>query len=413
MRSPKIILLTTAVATLLFAALLVRVADITDTATDTPTTPAASAATDRAALADAEATSRPRVPTSGDYLSVTLNPDDVENFTLQSTRNGQEFALLAPNRITVLYYGFTSCPDVCPTTLHDLRVALEALGNPPPSEIQVAMVTVDPARDTPEQLQAYVERFSEDFIGLYGDDDALQTAYDAFDITFERVALPGSAMEYTIDHTADVFLLAPGLQRVQRFYHSASSSNFAHDLQLMLDEYAFELQANGHIPAAELAPDFTLQSTTGDTFTLSDQQRITVLYYGFTSCPDVCPTTLHEINRALQLLDTDTRAQIQVAMVTVDPERDTPRVLGDYMQRFNADFFGLYGERPAIEAAQAAFNVSAFKREFAESALTYTYDHTADVFVVAPGGAYRLRIPYGTPRTAIAADLQRLVAALG
>jgi protein SCO1 len=401
MKSPKTLIITIAIAALLFIVLLVRVSQIdTDSPADT------ARIDDDTAIERAEHAQR--VPTGEDYLSVPVDTETVRDFTLTNAATGEDFTLSAPDRITVLYYGFTACPDVCPTTLHDLRVALERLGNPPASEIQVVMVTVDPARDTPEQLQQYMERFSTDFVGLTGDEAALQAAYDAFGATFERVELPASAMEYTIDHTADVFMIAPGMAEVRRFYHSATSSNFAHDLQMLRDAYALELQANGVIPAADTpAPDFTLQSTAGGAFTLSEQARVTVLYYGFTACPDVCPTTLHELNRALDTLPN--RERVQVAMITVDPERDTSTVLATYMERFHEDFIGLYGARPAVEAAQDAFGVFAFKREFPDSAMTYTYDHTADLFVVGPGGAYRLRIPYGTPRSEIAADLALLL----
>lgn len=407
MKSPQTLIISITIALLLFGLLVLRVAQIDEQ--DDPADPAT--AIERAEIANADTTDTHRVPTGDDYLSEALDPTLFDTFTLTSTRDGDAFALLAPDRITVLYYGFTTCPDVCPTTLHNLRVALERLGNPPPEQVAVVMVTVDPARDTPAQLKTYVERFSEDFIGLYGDEAALTTAYAAFDATFERVALPESALGYTIDHTADVFLIAPGMAEVRRFYHSASASNYAHDLQLMLDAYAFELNASAFIPDAPTPIDFTLQSTQDDAdFVLSAQVQVTVLYYGFTSCPDVCPTTLFELKRALDLIEG--AAAIQVAMVTVDPERDTGPILREYMSRFDEDFIGLYGSREQIDAALDVFNVYAFKREFENSAMAYTYDHTADVFVVAPGGAYRLRIPYGTPHTAIAADLELLLATL-
>ena len=108
-------------------------------------------------------------------------------------------------QVVMLYFGYTFCPDVCPTTLAEIRLALQELG-PQADDVQVIMVTVDPARDTPEKLQAYLEHFGSDFLGLTGTADALAQTVAAYDVRYtqhEGTAVTG----YLIDHTADVMVI--------------------------------------------------------------------------------------------------------------------------------------------------------------------------------------------------------------
>jgi protein SCO1/2 len=127
------------------------------------------------------------------------------DFALQSD-SGQTVRLSDfRGRAVMLYFGYTFCPDVCPTTLAEIRLALQELG-PLAQDVQVIMVTVDPARDTPEKLQAYLEHFGSDFLGLTGTDEALTQTVAAYDVRYtqhEGTAATG----YLIDHTADVMVI--------------------------------------------------------------------------------------------------------------------------------------------------------------------------------------------------------------
>jgi protein SCO1/2 len=108
-------------------------------------------------------------------------------------------------RLVLLYFGFASCPDVCPTDLALIGAALEQLG-PAAREVQPVFVTLDPARDTPAVLREYAAAFHPRFIALTGSEDEVRRVATDFKVFFEKVALPAT-QTYAIDHTAYTFLL--------------------------------------------------------------------------------------------------------------------------------------------------------------------------------------------------------------
>lgn len=162
------------------------------------------------------------------------------------------------------------------------------------------------------------------------------------------------------------------------------------------------------MPTPIPAPDFALTNGEGETVNLSDyQDEIVLLYFGYTFCPDICPTTLSELSKAQRELD-DGGEKIQVVMVTVDPERDTPQKLAQYVDHFHPDFVGLSGTKEEIDAAGEGFGIYYQKNEGSE-ATGYLVDHTARVFVVDPQGNYQLSFSYGTPVEDIVHDLRLLM----
>lgn len=162
------------------------------------------------------------------------------------------------------------------------------------------------------------------------------------------------------------------------------------------------------MPTSIPAPDFALTNEQGETVHLSDyQEEIVLLYFGYTFCPDVCPTTLSELSKAQRELD-DGGEKIQVVMVTVDPERDTPQKLAEYVGHFHPDFVGLSGTKEEIDAAGEGYGIYYEKHEGSE-ATGYLVDHTARVYVVDPRGNYQLSFSYGTPVEDIVHDLRLLM----
>jgi len=156
-------------------------------------------------------------------------------------------------------------------------------------------------------------------------------------------------------------------------------------------------------------PDFALTDHHGERFRLSDQRGLVVLmFFGYTSCPDVCPTTLATWRRVQEGLGEDAQ-RVRFVFVTVDPERDTPERLGLHVTAFSPEFIGLTGTAEELEAVYEVFDVFYQKEAVPESALGYLISHTATAFVLDGTGQWRLRETYGTTAEDIVHDIQQLL----
>jgi len=135
-------------------------------------------------------------------------------------------------KVVVLFFGYTHCPDICPTTLADMAAVMKKLG-PEAARVQVLFVTVDPERDTPEVLAKYVPAFDASFLGLYGDAAATQRAAKEFRIFYEK--RPGGAPgAYTVDHSGQSYVLdAKGNLRLF-VRHDRIAQDLAEDLRALL-----------------------------------------------------------------------------------------------------------------------------------------------------------------------------------
>lgn len=135
-------------------------------------------------------------------------------------------------KVVVLFFGYTHCPDVCPTTMAELGTSMKALGAKA-QDVQVLFVTVDPERDTQAVLAQYAPAFNKTFIGLRGSDSQIRAVADAYKIFYQKV--PGSsANNYSVDHSAGSYILdKSGALRLFVNY-GAGSATFTHDLSLLL-----------------------------------------------------------------------------------------------------------------------------------------------------------------------------------
>jgi len=135
-------------------------------------------------------------------------------------------------KLVVLFFGFTQCPDVCPTTLATVTEALKQLG-PDADRVQVLFVTLDPARDSPTVLSGYVTAFDPRYLALYGDADATARTAKEFKIFVQKSA-GSSPSNYSLDHTASTYVL-DGQGRLRLYMrHGQSSADIASDLRLLL-----------------------------------------------------------------------------------------------------------------------------------------------------------------------------------
>lgn len=166
---------------------------------------------------------------------------------------------------------------------------------------------------------------------------------------------------------------------------------------------------NTDISAAGYATDFALTDHTGKPRTMADfRGKAVVIFFGYTQCPDVCPTTMTGMAEAMKLLGEDA-GKVQVLFVTVDPERDTPQLLAQYVPVFNPSFLGLYADAQTIARTAQEFRIF-YKKQPGSTPSTYTVDHTAGSYVYDPKGRLRLYVKHGEKPEVIAKDLKLLVA---
>jgi protein SCO1/2 len=165
---------------------------------------------------------------------------------------------------------------------------------------------------------------------------------------------------------------------------------------------------NTDVTGAECCKDFRLTDHTGKLTTLSDfRGKAVVVFFGYTQCPDVCPTTMAEMKSVLQQLGSDAK-RVQVLFVTVDPERDTRELLANYVPAFDASFLGLYGDPETTAKTAKEFKVF-YQKVPGKTPAGYSVDHTAGSFVFDPQGRIRLFARYGDGGANLAADLKTLL----
>ncbi len=165
---------------------------------------------------------------------------------------------------------------------------------------------------------------------------------------------------------------------------------------------------NVDITGANYARELSLTDHAGARRTLADYRgKIVVIFFGFTQCPDVCPTTLQEMVEVRRQLGGDAGA-VQVLFVTIDPERDTPAVLAQYVSGFDPSFVGLTGSAEEIAKTAKEFKVF-YQKVAGKTETSYTMDHTAGSYVIDKTGQVRLFLRHGQGAAPIVADLRQLL----
>lgn len=162
------------------------------------------------------------------------------------------------------------------------------------------------------------------------------------------------------------------------------------------------------ITGAEYARDFHLNDVDDHPRQLSDYRgKVVVLFFGYTQCPDICPTTMVDLKAVMQAMGADAD-RVQVLFVTLDPVRDTPALLKQYVPSFDSRFVGLRGDEATTAQTAKDFKVF-YQRVDGPNATSYTYDHTAGSYVFDPSGRIRLFLRQGQTVGAVAHDLKLLL----
>lgn len=168
-------------------------------------------------------------------------------------------------------------------------------------------------------------------------------------------------------------------------------------------------QRSTPVENANYGRDFKLHDPDGSVKRLADfQGAALVLFFGYTSCPDACPSALLKLREALLLLPEAARAKVQVRFVTLDPERDSPAVLKDYLGMFGEQFHALTGTPAEIAEAKKEFRVYA-RRSTLPGTDFYVIDHSTSMFLFDPQGKLRLVAPHAISAENLAKDLQSLL----
>jgi protein SCO1 len=155
-------------------------------------------------------------------------------------------------------------------------------------------------------------------------------------------------------------------------------------------------------------PAFTFVQTTGDTVsTAAERGRPTLVFFGYTHCPDVCPVTLADWSRVKQVLGDDAD-RVRWYFVTVDPARDTPAVAEAYARQFDASFVGLSGDSATVADMQRAFSVSSYETPGVTDE-DYLVTHAAQSFLLDDAGRLRAMYQFNSGTEALEADLRRLL----
>ncbi len=155
--------------------------------------------------------------------------------------------------------------------------------------------------------------------------------------------------------------------------------------------------------------DFSLVDHTGQARHLIDYKgKVVVLFFGYTQCPDVCPTTLSNMAEVMKLLGAESR-KVQVLFITLDPERDTRQLLATYVPQFHPSFVGLSCDLAGTAATAREFKVF-YQKQPGSAPNAYSIDHTANSYLYDPQGRLRLYVKHGELPDNIAADIRLLLA---
>lgn len=185
---------------------------------------------------------------------------------------------------------------------------------------------------------------------------------------------------------------------------ACATQSFALDRDVLLDEANILL-----LPRERALPQFELIDQDGQPFTKGSLQgRWHILFFGFTACPDICPTTLSDMRRVFGLLPVDARKQLQLVLISADPARDTPQQLKNYLSYYRAGFIGLTGDMDQLQALSRALGLPFVPA--GDTRGDYSVSHSGNLALVAPDGSLRGHLRAPLKLDELAGALQQILA---
>ena len=151
--------------------------------------------------------------------------------------------------------------------------------------------------------------------------------------------------------------------------------------------------------------DFTLTGADGDVSLSDFRGKLVVIYFGYTFCPDICPATLANVGQALRRMNESQSKDVQLIMISLDPERDTPKKLSEYVVHFYPSFIGITGSNEKLAEVISLYGIF-YEKSAGSTTENYTIDHTATLLVIDREGYLKLVFPFGVTVDEIADDLK-------
>ena len=166
-------------------------------------------------------------------------------------------------------------------------------------------------------------------------------------------------------------------------------------------------QGGGMLPGS--GGHFSLQSDQG-TVSLSDfKGKVVMIYFGYMSCPDICPTSLLFMGSAMDLLNESQAAEVQGIFISLDPDRDSPEAIGFYARGFNERFIGLTDTKSVIDQLARQYGVVYKKTPLKDSAMGYVVDHTSVTYLIDQNGVLQYLLPHNSTAEKISEDIKQLL----
>ena len=153
--------------------------------------------------------------------------------------------------------------------------------------------------------------------------------------------------------------------------------------------------------------DFTLKSADGPVSLADFRGKVVLLYFGYTYCPDVCPTSLAATAAGLNQLKPEELARVATLFVSVDPERDTPERLKEYARFFHPSIVGMTGTPAEVAAAAKRYGVFYARQKVETAGGGYVVDHTSETYVIAPDGRLAGKLPHAAPPEQVVAEIRK------